>query len=395
MFGNIYKVIILRNILHCDLNNFFASVEELNNPKLKNVPMAVCGDPGIRHGIILAKNNIAKRYGIYTPELVSSAKSKCPNLVLVEPHYEEYVKYSKLVNEIYLKYTDRVEPFSIDESFLDVTESIKLFGSAKEIAFKIKEEIKNTLGLTISVGVSFNKSLAKIGSDLKKPDAITELYEDNFKEKLYMLDVSTLLFAGKATCIKLNKLGIKTIGDLAYFDKKMLINKMGKIGGQLHDTACGIDFSEVKKYSDLYVPKSVSKGVTLINDTNNELELERVCEALCSKVVRSLRNKNLKASIVCVSLKDNMFVVTNKQRHINFTDSYQDILKVAKIILNEMLINKVMIRTITVSVSGLSASLEEQINMFNLEDKKIKTVKNVMDKLKDNNKDLQIGFFGK
>lgn len=387
-------MINLRKILHCDLNNFFASVEEINNKELKNVPMAVCGDPTIRHGIILAKNNIAKKYGIYTPELVSSAKKKCPNLILVEPHFEEYAKYSKLVNDIYLKYTDRVEPFSIDESFLDVTESIKLFGSAKQIAFKIKEEVKNTLGLTISVGVSFNKSLAKIGSDLKKPDAITELYEENFKEKLYKLDVSTMLFAGKSTCEKLRKLGIKTIGDLAYFDKNTLINKVGKIGGQLHDTACGIDNSEVKKYSDIYIPKSISKGVTLINDTCDIIELEKICESLCNHVVCKLRSQKLKASIVCISLKDSMFVVTSKQKHINLTSSYQEILKVAKLILSEMLTNNIMIRTITVYVSGIIINSEEQLDIFSFENKKINNAINVMDSIKDKNKDLQIGFLG-
>lgn len=382
----------MRRILHCDLNNFFASVEEINNKELKNVPMAVCGDPSIRHGIILAKNNIAKKYGIYTPELVSSAKKKCPNLVLVEPHFEEYAKYSKLVNKVYLKYTDRVEPFSIDESFLDVSESIKLFGSASKIAYKIKEEVKNTLGLTISVGVSFNKSLAKIGSDLKKPDAITELLEDNFREKLYTLDVSTMLWAGKSTCDKLRKLGIKTIGDLAYFDRNTLINKIGKVGGQLHDTACGIDDSEVKKYSDIYIPKSISKGVTLINDTCDLVELEKICEALCNQVVSKLRKQKLKASIVCISLKDSMFLVTNKQKQINLTSSYHEILKVAKLILVDMLKNNIMIRTITISVSGITKNFEEQLDMFNLENKKIDKAIEVIDSIKDKNVNLQIGF---
>ncbi len=152
----------MRNILHCDLNGFFASVECLKNPKLKDVPMAVCGDPALRHGIILAKNELAKKYGIVTAETIYSAQKKCKNLVLVKSNHSDYEKYSILVNNIYLKYTDKVEPFGIDESFLDVTESTKLFGDSLTIANLIKEDVKNTLGLTISVGVSFNKSIAKL-----------------------------------------------------------------------------------------------------------------------------------------------------------------------------------------------------------------------------------------
>ena len=267
----IYLIVVrrLRRILHCDLNNFFASVEQVRNPELKNVPMAVCGDPNKRHGIILAKNYVAKKYGIYTPELVTSAKGKCPNLVLVEPHYEEYIKYSKLVNEVYLKYTDRVEPFSIDESFLDVTESEKIFGSAKEIAYKIKEEIKQKYGLTVSIGVSFNKFLAKMGSDMKKPDAITELYENDYKSKIYKMPIANMIFAGKATCEELKKYRIETIGDIAYSNRDFLVRKIGKIGGELFDRANGIDISEVKKYTDLYIPKSISKGMTLQEDTSD------------------------------------------------------------------------------------------------------------------------------
>ena len=213
----------MRAILHCDLNNFFASVEMLSRPELRNVPMAVSGDPNRRHGIILAKNQIARKYGIYTPETVYSALKKCPNLVLVRPHYDQYKKYSVLVNEIYKKYTDRVEKFSIDESFLDVTESIGIFGSPYEIAYKIKEEIKEKYNLTISVGVSFNKSLAKLGSDLKKPDAITVLDYYSYKEKIYNLPVSALLYVGKNTTEKLKKMGIKTIGDLATCNKYRIV----------------------------------------------------------------------------------------------------------------------------------------------------------------------------
>lgn len=162
LFDIIFMVMKMPDILHCDLNNFFASVECLSNPELKNVPMAVCGDPKVRHGIILAKNEIAKKLGIVTAETIYSALKKCPDLVLVQMNYPEYIKYSKIVNSIYLEYTDRVEPFGIDESFLDVTESKRLFGNPEEIAMKIKEEVKQKTGLTISIGVSFNKAFAKL-----------------------------------------------------------------------------------------------------------------------------------------------------------------------------------------------------------------------------------------
>ncbi len=385
----------MRRILHCDLNNFFASVEQVRNPKLKNVPMVVCGDPGKRHGIVLAKNYLAKKYGIYTPELVSSAKKKCPNLVLVEPHFEEYYKYSKLVNEVYLKYTDRVEPFSIDESYLDVTESEKLFGSAKEIAYKIKEEIKQKYGLTISVGVSFNKTLAKMGSDMKKPDAITELYEKNFKEKIYPLSVSCLMFAGKSTCEELKKIRIEKIGDLAFADEKLLIKKLGKQGKYLYDIANGIDFEEVKKYDDKYVPKSISKGITLIEDSKDIEQLKSICIDLCNQIVGKLRHQNLKCSVVCISLKNSIFVTTSKQKNIPVTDSYQEILKIALEILSEMFTNEILIRTITVSVTNLSEKSQEvQFDLFSKEFQNKKTNKalEILDKIKDKNKNINLGF---
>ena len=259
----------MRSILHCDLNGFFASVECLKNPKLKNVPMAVSGDPKLRHGIILAKNELAKKYGIYTPETVYSAKKKCPNLVLVRPHFEDYHKYSKLVQQIYLKYTDRVEPFSIDECFLDITESLELFGTPVEIAYKIKEEVKNTLGLTISVGVSFNKIFAKMGSDMKKPDAVTVIDYEHFKEIIHPLSVDKMLFVGKSTTATLKKMRIDTIGDIANYDVNKLVKKLGKMGIELYRYANGIDNSEVAFFDTKRNPKSISKGITFPEDISD------------------------------------------------------------------------------------------------------------------------------
>lgn len=357
----------MKDILHCDLNGFFASVECVKNPKLKNVPMAVCGDPKLRHGIILAKNELAKKYNIVTAETIYSAKKKCPSLVLVQSNYADYKKYSKLVNEIYLKYTEKVEPFSIDESFLDVTESKKLFGSPYEIAYKIKEDVKNTLGLTISVGVSFNRVLAKMGSDMKKPDAITVLSKENFKKILYPLPVGNLLFVGKSTCNTLNKMRIYTIGDLANYDVVKLTKKIGKLGSMIHNYANGIDSDEVKLYGTKHDPKSISRGVTFQKDITDINELIKVIREICSFIAEALRKKNMKCSVVTVSIKDNLFATINRQKQIFKTDLYQDISNIAVSILKENYIEGNIVRAITVGVSGLENPKDEvQLDLFDL-----------------------------
>ncbi|MDO4283386.1 MAG: DNA polymerase IV [Clostridia bacterium] len=381
----------MRSILHCDLNGFFASVECLRRPELKNVPMAVSGDPKLRHGIILAKNEIAKKYGIYTPETVYSAKKKCPNLVLVEPHYEEYKKYSKLVNLIYLKYTDKVEPFSIDEAFLDITESISLFGSPKEIAYKIKEEVKNTLGLTISVGVSFNKIFAKMGSDMKKPDAITIIDYEHFKEIIHPLPVENMLFVGKSTKEALKKMRIDTIGDIAGYDMNKLVKKFGKMGIQLYHYANGIDDSEVNYYNVKHFPKSISKGITFAKDISDITLLTEIVMKLAEEVSKSLRSKNMKCSNVCISIKYNDFSVINRQKKIFKTDLFQDISKIAVEILKENY-NHNPVRKLTLALSMLESLDDEvQLDLFTLQvekgeassNKKIETVSKVVDDMQN------------
>ncbi len=360
----------MRAILHCDLNNFFASVEMLSKPELRNVPMAVSGDPNKRHGIILAKNQIARKYGIYTPETVYSALKKCPNLVLVKPHYEEYVKYSKLVNEIYKKYTDRVEKFSIDESFLDVTESTAIFGTPYEIAYKIKEEIKSKYNLTISVGVSFNKTFAKLGSDLKKPDAITVISFDNYKEKIYKLPVNMLLYVGKNTTAKLNKLGIKTIEDLALSNKYRIIKHFGKLGEQIYNHANGIDNDPVKFYYEKEERKSISKGITFESDINDIRVLEKEFIKLSSDVSFLLRKSNMRTSVVSIVYKDAMFVSSSRQRKISFTNSFDEICKNVIELVRENYKNGVPIRYICVGLTGLKSNSEdEQLNIFNIVEK--------------------------
>ena len=255
-----------RIILHCDLNNFFASVSLLYNQTLYNSPVAVCGDKEQRHGIVLAKNEIAKSFGVKTAEAIWEAKSKCPDLIILPPIYDKYEEFSKKAQEIYLRYTDKLEPFGIDECWLDVTGSTLLFGSGEDIANKIREEIKAELGITVSVGVSFNKVFAKLGSDMKKPDGITVISPENFRDKVWPLPVGDLLFVGGKTVQKLNSSGIFTIGDIANCEEDMLVRLFGKNGADLRRSALGEDNSPVKDIKDTQKPKSIGRSVTLSHD---------------------------------------------------------------------------------------------------------------------------------
>ena len=224
-----------RIILHCDLNGFYASVELLSHPDLREVPMAVCGDPASRHGIILAKNEPAKRFGIQTAETIWQAKKKCPDLVLLPPHHDLYRVYSKKVNAIYDEYTDLVEPFGIDESWLDVTHTLHLFGGdARALADTLRRRVKEELGLTLSVGVSFNKVFAKLGSDYKKPDATTVISRENWQRIVWPLPVGDLLYVGGAARKLLHQYGVDTIGQLAACRPEMPETLMGKLGTQLY-----------------------------------------------------------------------------------------------------------------------------------------------------------------
>ena len=252
-----------RVILHCDLNCFYASVELLDYPALQNVPVAVCGDPKSRHGIILAKNEPAKQLGVKTAETIWQAKQKAPGLVTLPPHHDLYAKYSRRVNEIYGQYTDLVEPFGIDESWLDITGSMHLFGGdPKTVADMIRNRIREELGLTISVGVSFNKVFAKLGSDYKKTDATTVITRENWREIVRPLPVSDMLGVGKAAKKLLHQYGIDTLGQLADQERELLETLMGKLGGQLHDYANGLDNSPVRPQHIHEPVKAVGNGTT-------------------------------------------------------------------------------------------------------------------------------------
>jgi DNA polymerase IV len=282
----------MANILHCDLNNFYASCECLIHPELKQKPVAVCGSQKERHGIVLAKNQVAKEYGIKTGMSNMEALKLCKNLIIFTPNFEKYIHYSNIVRSIYLKYTDLVECFGIDECWLDVTHS-KVFGSPFEIAEKLRKEVYETTGLTISVGVSFNKIFAKLGSDYKKPNATTVISNENFKDIVWKLNVENMLGVGRHTKEKLNKIGIFTIKQLANTNKDFLIKKFNKWGEYLYDYANGKDISPVKNYFEGKVVKSVGNSTTYYRDLVNENDILMGLTAICESISERLQKHNL------------------------------------------------------------------------------------------------------
>ncbi len=292
-----------RVILHVDMNNFYASVETLYDPSLRDIPMAVGGDKESRHGIVLAKNMLAKKAGVQTGEALWQAKQKCPNLEFVSAHYDRYKKYSSLARRIYLQYTDQVEAFGMDECWLDVTGSRMVFGSGKEIAEEIRARIKDELGLTVSIGVSWNKIFAKLGSDYKKPDAVTEFTRENYREKVWNLPVEDLLMVGKATERKLKKYGINTIGALAEANPDFLGKIFGKNGYMLSAFARGNDISPVITADAEREIKSIGNTATTPVDMTCDEDVRIMLYVLSESVAERLRENGLAATGVQISMR--------------------------------------------------------------------------------------------
>ena len=293
-----------RVILHSDLNSFYASVEMMLDPSLRGKAVAVCGSTEDRHGIVLAKSDLAKKAGIKTGMVNWEARQLCKDLIVVPPHYDQYLKYSKMTQAIYQRYTDLMEPFGMDECWLDVTGS-KLYGSGMEIAEQIRQACREELGLTVSIGVSYNKIFAKLGSDMKKPDAVTEIRRDSFKEKVWPLHCSEMIYCGRATTAKLAKYGIHTIGDVANTDPEYLRRWFGVNGLALWRYANGTDNSRVM-HKDFVSPiKSVGHGITCVADLENEEEVWKVILALSQDVGHRLRVHELSAHGVQVSVRGN------------------------------------------------------------------------------------------
>ena len=377
-----------RTILHCDCNSFFASVETVLNPAYRGVPMAVCGSKEDRHGIVLAKNEEAKRFGIVTAETIFSAQKKCPSLVIAEPHHDKYVEFSRRVGEIYARYTDLIEPFGIDESWLDVTASYKLFGSGEQIAERIREEVKREIGITVSIGVSFNKTFAKLGSDYKKPDAITVIDEQNFRSIVYPLPVSELLYVGKKTADQLARLGICTIGELAAASVSILEYHFGKNAILLHESATGKENSPVTVPGDEV--KSIGRGYTFRRNLLNLEEGYVGILYLSEQIGAQLRSKGLVCTTVSLKIKDENLITIQRQKPLESpTDLSKEISRCAYEILCDRWKNKKPIRMLTVTATGLvrKEEIAQQMSFFespasrNLKDEKIeKTLDNIRQK---------------
>jgi len=345
-----------RWILHCDCNAFYASVEETFRPDLRLVPMAVAGDTEMRHGIILAKNELAKKYGIQTAETVWSAKQKCPQLVLTAPRHKAYSEFCERVNAIYEAYTPYVERFGIDESFLDVSGSLRAYnGDVMALANEIREKVKSLVHITISVGVSFNKIFAKLGSDYKKPDAVTLISRENYKEIVFPLPVGDLFFVGSKTSEALGKMGIRTIGELADCEPGFLISKFGKIGEQLYRNANGLDESRVAAASEGEAVKSVGNGYTFKRDLTSEADIKTAVGYLADSVATRLRKSGLKCRTVQLAIKDNNLKSITRQTKLRApTQLSRDIADAALMLIAKHWDNTKPIRALTITGENLA-----------------------------------------
>lgn len=319
-----------RNILHVDFDCFYASVEMQRHPEFRDKPMAVCGSQEERHGIVLTASYPAKHRGVKTGMAVWQAKQCCPDLVVVQPDMEEYIRISQLGRMIYEDYTDQIEPFGLDESWLDVTGSVGLLGSPMRLAQEISDRIKFELGITASIGVANDKITAKLGSDYKKPSAITRIESDNYQELVYPLPVEDLLYVGPATKQKLNALGIRTIGNLAQYPVEYLTPRLGKMGLILHSFANGLDTSPVKKAGQGTAVKSVGNSTTTPRDLVNDEDVHMMLFLLAESVASRMRDLASRCLVVELSVRDTGLVSFTRQRKLEMpTCSSAEITQVA------------------------------------------------------------------
>ena len=357
-----------RIILHCDLNSFYASVELRDHPDLRTVPTAVCGDPSSRHGIILAKNEAAKKYGVQTAETIWQARKKCPGLVLLPPHHSLYRQVSKQVNAIYEQYTDLVEPFGIDESWLDVTNTLHLFGGdARALADALRERMKRELALALSVGVSFNKVFAKLGSDYKKPDATTVISRENWQKLVWPLPVGALLYVGGAAQKLLAQFGVKTIGQLASCRRDALETLMGKMGAQLHDYANGLDTDPVRSRYEAEPVKSVGNGTTFPQNLTTAEQVRGGIAILADSVASRLRHAGLYAGGIQVTVRDPQFRDRSRQMQLPApTHLIRELTAAAMELTHQLWKPPAPVRALTVTAIHLVRSEDayEQVDLF-------------------------------
>lgn len=377
-----------REILHVDVNNAFLSwtaVEKLKNGEtldIRTIPAIIGGDETQRKGIVLAKSNIAKQFGIQTGEPIFFARKKCPNIQIFQSDFNVYRKYSNALYNLLLEYTDKIERYSIDECFLDLTGYIPKPRKLIDIAYEISKRAREELGFTVNIGVAPNKLLAKMASDFEKPNKVHTLYQEEIETKMWKLPVAELFMVGRRSLPKLQKMGIKTIGDLAKSDEKLLIKNFGKYGKMIWEYSNGIDNEEVNYIKEK--PKNIGNSITLPYDYNDIEKIEEVLLALVEQVSYRLRNQEMFANVVNVQIKTNEFKVFSHQKKLDFaTDSTKIIGKEAKKLLTEIY-NNTPIRLIGISVSGLVEKEERQISLFeNVENEKQKKIDSVLDNIKE------------
>lgn len=355
-------------IIHCDMNNYFASVEMLKDATLQKIPFIVAGDPSLRHGIVLSKNELAKKYNIITGESSASARQKCPNIVIVRPNYHDYVKYAKLSRAIYQQYTKEMYPYGLDEAWLDVSSICLTLQEGQIIAQEIKKRIKEELHLQISVGISFNFVFAKLASDLKIKEKIVVFSEANFKKTVWMLPVKTLLFVGSKTEIALKNMGIITIGDLARADIGILANKFGKKGRMLHGFANGDDskfnFASIHE-EDI---KSLGNTITPPKDIYQRKDALDFIAILSCILTKRLKKHHFKARCLMLTLKQNNFEIITKQKTLDhYSDHSQDFYNLASVLLKKNYDFSIPLRNISLRVSKFIVSEEEQLSFFEQE----------------------------
>ena len=374
------------DVLHCDLNNFYASVEQVVNPELRQHKyLAVSGNPETRSGIILAKNTAAKAMGVKTGEPIWQARQKCPDLVCVLPHFEYYTHYSKRVREIYERVTDRVEGFGLDECWLDVTHS-GIFGTPYEIAENLRETVKRETGLTISVGVSFTKTFAKLGSDLKKPDAVTVISRENYQDVVWKLPVAEMLNIGRHTEEKLHAMGIYTLGDLANGSLFALKKRFGVVGEKLYRAARGEDEDPVRETGTEREIKSVGHGTTTLRDVKTYAEADKVIFFLSDMVATRLRRYGLQGEVVALDVRRCDLTHESKQHKVRATNVADDVYRVATRLLRQMWKESPLdlpLRSLTVSVAGLSeVGCGYQTSLFDVADEKDKNLEYSVDQIR-------------
>ena len=375
-----------RIILHSDCNSFYASVECLHHPEIREKPVAVGGDIEQRHGIILAKNQLAKQFHVSTGEAIWQAKQKCPELIVLPPNFPLYLRFSRLARDIYLDYSNRVEPFGLDEAWLDITSSENQKDKGERTAQEIRKRIREELGITVSIGVSYNKIFAKLGSDYQKPDAVTLITKENYRQIAWPLPLSDLLYVGPATKRKLNGFGVHTIGELAQTPVEILRSKFGKIGDVLWCFSNGLDSSPVADFQNQPVVKSIGNSTTAPRDLERDEDVKMILYVLADSVARRLREQGLKGRTIHISVRDNsLFSFTRQKSLLSYTNLTGEIAGEALSLFREHYRWKRPVRSVGISVSDLAAdTIYSQTSLFcdEVKREKVERLDKALDRLK-------------